>query len=336
VSGSAALGAAGEPRDGRAAWPLLSVATPTRNRPELLERALHSVVRAFAPVAGQVEVTVSDGSDDDAAGRVAERFAADWPGGHEYVWNRPALPMTENINRSVALGTGEWVLQLHDDDYLLPGVGAGLLDALRGAGDGERVLLFGVEVVDQHGVRRRGQTFRRERYLEPQQALRHLLRNSSFVRMPACVVRRSAFEEVGLFDTAIEGPCDTEMWVRLFSRYGVRCLPLTTCAYTVHQGAATNGMWTPGTIEVMREIFDRAVALGAAPERSIRRWQADFFHQFILAGAYRRLRARQRAQAREVLRLFDLPYVRQLPASPKWLPVRAAFVAATAGPRGRS
>jgi glycosyltransferase involved in cell wall biosynthesis len=336
VSGSGALGGAGVPGDEQAARPLLSIATPTRNRPELLERALGSVVRALAPVAGQVEVTVSDGSDDEAGGRVVERFAADWPGRHAYVRNRPALPLTENINRSIELGTGDWVLQLHDDDYLLPGVGAGLLDALRGAGDGERALLFGVEIVDQHGVRRREQSFRHEQYLEPEQALRHLLRNSSFVRMPACVVRRSAFAEVGPFDTAIGGPCDTEMWVRLFSRYGVRCLPLTTCAYTIHQGAATNGMWNPGTIEVMREIFDRAVALGAAPERSIRRWQADFFHQFILAGAYRRLRARQRAQAREVLRLFDLPDVRRLPASPKWLPVRAAFVAATAGPRGRS
>ncbi|HYZ02872.1 MAG TPA: hypothetical protein VFA92_15365, partial [Candidatus Binatia bacterium] len=36
-----------------------------------------------------------------------------------------------------------------------------------------------------------------------------------------------------------------------------------------------------------------------APEPAIRRWQADFYYQFILAGAYRRLRARQRAQARE-------------------------------------
>jgi glycosyltransferase involved in cell wall biosynthesis len=336
VSGSGALGGPRQPGDGETARPLLSIATPTRNRPELLERALGSVVRALAPGAGQVEVTVSDGSDDEATARVVERFAADWPGRHEYVWNQPALPLTENINRAVGLGTGEWVLQLHDDDYLLPEVGAGLLDALRRAGDGERVMLFGVEVVDQHGVRRREQSFRHEHYLEPEQALRHLLRNSSFVRMPACVVRRSAFEQVGLFDPALGGPCDTDMWVRLFSRYGVRCLPLTTCAYTIHQGAATTGMWNPGTIEVMREIFDRAVALGAAPERSIRRWQADFFHQFILAGAYRRLRARQRTQAREVLRLFDLPDVRNLPTSPKWLPVRAAFVAATAGPRGRS
>jgi GT2 family glycosyltransferase len=323
-------------QENHVARPVLSIAVPTRNRPELLERSLDSVLRAAASVAGQVEVTVSDGSTDEASGRVVERFAANWPGEHRYVWNRPALSMVENINRAIELGTGEWVLQLHDDDYLLPGAGPVMLEAVRRAADSEHVLLFGVEIVDEHAVKLREQTFRHEQYLKPAEAIRRLLRNSSFVRQPVLLVRRSAFEQVGMFDPTVGGPCDTDMWVRLFSRFGVRCLPRSTAAYTIHQGAATTGMWNPGTITVMREIFDRAVALGAAPERSIRRWQTDFFHQFILAGAWRRLRARNRAEAREVLRLFDLPEVRDLGTSPKWLPVRAAFVAATAGPRGRS
>ena len=51
---------------------------PTRNRPELLERALGSALEATAAVAGQVEVTVSDGSDDDASGQVS---GGCWPTG---------------------------------------------------------------------------------------------------------------------------------------------------------------------------------------------------------------------------------------------------------------
>jgi glycosyltransferase involved in cell wall biosynthesis len=312
------------------------VAVPTRNRPELLERSLASVLGAAPPVAEQVEVTVSDGSTDDTTGRLVERLLAGWPGGHRYVWNQPALSMVENINRATGLGTGEWVLQLHDDDYLLPGGIDAMVAAIHRTDPREHVLLFGVEIVDVEGRKLRKQTFRRERYLEPEPALRRLLRNSSFVRQPAILVRRTAFEEVGLFDTSVGGSCDTEMSVRLFSRYGVRLLPRTTSAYTIHEAAATSSKWHPGTIQVQREVFDRAVALGAAPEPSIRRWQADWFHQFILAGVYRRLRARNRAEAREVLRLFDLPEVRALGTSPKWLPVRAAFTAATLGSRGRS
>jgi GT2 family glycosyltransferase len=225
------------------------------------------------------------------------------------------------------------VMQLDDDDYLLPGAGAAMLDAIRRAGPDEAVLLFGVQIVDRDGVRRREQRFRRERYLPPRRALRRLLRNSSFVREPTAVVRRTALEREGLFDTTVGDAADTDMWVRLFSRYGVRCLPSATCAYTIHEAAATTGQWNPGTIGLIETIFDRAVARGVVPERAVRRWQADFYYQFILAGAYRRLRVRRRAEAREVLRLFDLPEVRSLGVSPKWLPVRAAFAAATAGAR---
>jgi glycosyltransferase involved in cell wall biosynthesis len=313
------------------AQPVLSITMPTRNRPELLERALRSVVRAVAPVRGQVEVAVSDGSDDDASGRVVHRLLAGWPGGYRYVWNRPALHLVDNMNRAVQLSTGQWVMQLDDDDYLLAGAGEAMLEAVRRAGPGEAVLLFGVEIVDRAGVRRREQRFRREQYLAPERALRRLLRNSSFVREPAAVVRRAALEQEGLFDTTVGDATDTDMWVRLFSRYGVRCLPQATCAYTIHEAAATTGMWNPGTIRANAEIFDRAVARGVLPEPTIRRWQADWYHQFILAGAYRRLRRGRRAEAREVLRLFDLPEVRRLGVSPRWLPVRVAFTAATAG-----
>ena len=195
---------------------------------------------------------------------MVERVLTDWPTGYRYVWNRPALSLVENMNRAVELSTGEWVMQL-DDDYLLPGAGVAMLDAIRRASPGESVLLFGVHIVDIDGVRRREQTFRRERYLEPREALRRLLRNSSFVREPAAVVRRAAMEQEGLFDTTVGGATETDMWVRLFSRYGARCLPQATGAYTIHEAAATTGMWNPGTIRVNGEIFDRASPGASCP-----------------------------------------------------------------------
>jgi glycosyltransferase involved in cell wall biosynthesis len=313
------------------AAPLLSIAMPTRNRAQLFERALGSVIAAATAVADDIEVTVSDGSDDDATGQVVERLLADWPGGYRYVHNRPMLPLVDNMNRAAELASGAWVMQLDDDDYLLPGAGAAMLDAIRRVGPDEQVLLFGAQIVDADGVVQREQGFRRERYLEPRLALRQLLRNSSFVREPMVVVRRSALEREGRFDPTVGNVTDTDMWVRLFSRYGVRCLDRSTCAYTIHQAAATSGMWTPDTIRALTQVFDHAVTADVVSERAVRRWQAAFFHQFILAGAYRRLRVRRRAEAREVLRLFDLPEVRHLGIAPKWLPVRAAFTAVTIG-----
>ena len=220
---------------------------PTRNRPELLERAIGSVIEAAGPVARQVEVAVSDGSSDDASGQVVARLLADWPGGYRYVWNRPALDLPGNMNRATSLAAGQWILQLHDDDLLRLGAGRAVLDAAARAGPEERVLLFGVDVVTMDGAVRRTQTFRRERYLPPGEAMQRVLRNSSFVRLPAAVVHRTAFAEEGGFEATLGAACDTDMWMRLFSRYGVRCVPHTTCAYTVHEAATTTGMWNQET-----------------------------------------------------------------------------------------
>jgi glycosyltransferase involved in cell wall biosynthesis len=305
---------------------------PTRNRPELLERALRSVVTAMGPVAADVEVTVSDGSDDDASGKVVARVMDGWPGGCRYVWNRPALTLVENMNRAAELATGEWTQQLDDDDLMLPGAGQAMVDTLRFAPAREQVIVFGAHIVDRAGNVRRTQSFDAEVYLSPSQALERLLRNSSFVREPMVVVRRAALEAEGRFDTSVGDATDTDMWVRLFSRHGARCMPIETCAYTIHEAAATTGMWNPGTIEALDTVFGRAVASGVVPERKVRRWEADFMHQFILAGAYRRLRVRRTAEARDVLRLFQLPAVRALGPSPKWLAVRVAFRAATTLP----
>jgi hypothetical protein len=308
---------------------------PTKDRPQLLSRALASIAKAVGPEGDRIELTVSDGSADEASAQVVDQFLASWAGSHRYVHNRPPLPLVDNMNRAIELASGDWVMQLDDDDYLLPGAGEAMLEAITGARPEEAVLLFGVDIVNADGVRSRSQIFRRQQYLEPAQALERLLRNSSFVREPAVLIRRTALEREGLFDRRVGGATDTDMWVRLFARYGVRSIPSTTCAYTIHEAAATTGMWNPDVIASLGEIFDRAAATGVVPEATLRRWQADFLHQFILAGAYRRLRVRRRTEAGQVLRLFKLPEVRALGVSRKWWPVRVAFMAATAGTSSR-
>jgi glycosyltransferase involved in cell wall biosynthesis len=318
-----------------ASRPLMSITMPTKDRPHLLSRALASVGRGAGPEAAHVELTVSDGSVDDASAQAVELFLASWAGRHRYVHNRPPLPLVDNMNRAIELASGTWIMQLGDDDHMLPGAVGTMLEAIGSARPEEAVLLFGVDIVNADGVRTRTQHFRREQYLEPAQALERLLSNSSFVREPAVVVRRTALEREGLFDPSVGGATDTDMWVKLFARYGVRCFPTTTCAYTIHQAAATTGMWNPDVVASIGEIFNRAVATNVVPEATVRRWQADFLHQFILAGAYRRLRIRRRSEASQVLRLFELPEVRVLGGSRKWWPVRVAFTAATAGAGSR-
>jgi glycosyltransferase involved in cell wall biosynthesis len=311
------------------ALPMLSICVPTFNRPERLANALRSIIAAGALIGGgagptttDVEIVVSDNSPDVTEG-VARDALRGWPGASRYVPNRPDIGMVANFNQCVSLASGRYVLLVHDDDSLLPGAIPAILAAIDGLRPDGPPLLFGVHVIDDVGGTRRRQEFSANTDLGPRAALRRVLSDSSFVRFPAIVVPRAAYEAAGPFDPAMSNAVDLDMWVRLFARHGLRCVPATISVYTVHAEASTASMFNRGSIETLMRIFERARATGLLPDAAIRRCQADFFHQFILGGAYRSLRAGDARAARDVMALFGDPQVKALGMSSHWLPIRA-------------
>jgi glycosyltransferase involved in cell wall biosynthesis len=291
-----------------------------------------SVLQDAVNIESAVEVCVSDNSGDDAT---AAAFESVTNGRQDlsqarYFRNNPPVDAVANFNRCIELAAGRWILILHDDDYLLSGGLKAILRAVSEAAAHEQVLLFGVDVVHEDGRRWRRQTFGRRRYLTPTKALLRVLSNSSFVRFPAIVVRKDAYAEAGLFQP-IGGPTDVEMWTRLFSRFGVVCVPATTCAYVLHAAAATERAFTGETIAILSKVFESARTTGLLDESTLRRCRTDFFHQFILAGAFRRLRRGDRKGAGNMLALFDTPQLHRLPGSPRWAAVRFAMRALTYG-----
>ncbi len=305
----------------------LSICVPAYNRPALLEQTLTSVMAAGARLATEIELLISDDSTSEDVGEVVARVLERWPGRMRYVRNQPAYGLVGNFNRCVELATGRWVLVLHDDDFLARTGVARILQAIDEVGERERAILFGVEIVNDQGRRLRRQIpIAVSAYLAPPAALERLVTRSSFVRFPAIVVRRDAYTQVGPFDSLLGNPTDLDMWIRIFARYGVRCVPDVVSAYRVHDEALSTEMFEPATVETLMAIFDRAAWIGALPDKVVRRRQADWFHQFILAGAFRRLRGGAPARAKEVMALFRLPRVRALGVSWRWLPVRIGLV----------
>lgn len=307
--------------------PLLSISIPTYNRPEMLTRALRSVTTTPVALQPHTELIVSDNSTDKRSEFVYTQWTSEWQGPTTYRRNLDSPGMVGNFNRCIETASGRFVLILHDDDYLRPGAVSDLHAALSATSD-ERALLFGVCVVDNSGRKLRSQTYRSRRHLPPAAAVRRVLRHSSFVRFPAIVVRRDAYLEAGGFDAYFGGQTDFDMWTRLFARHGVQCEPSVTACYVVHEEGDTSGVFVAETLERVNHVFRWAKEQRLLPVETIRRCKADWLHQFILGGTYRRLRARDTAGAREVLRLFDHPIVRAAGRSPRWLAVRVAFQAA--------
>jgi len=302
----------------------LSICIPTYERPDLLARALASVIGGSEGIAEEIEIIVSDDSRSEESSMLCERVFGTWVGRARYVQNRPGLGMVANFNRCVAEATGRYILILHDDDYLLRG-GLRSIVAATLKKDQHPVLLFGVHVVDDTGKTMRRQIFAREQFLSADVAIRNVLSNSSYVRFPGVVAAADAYHAVGPFEIDLGGATDFEMWLRLFARYGVMCLPEATSAYSVHPEAHTAGTFHAGTIATLARIFERVVARGLLPAAVVRRCEADFFAQFILGGVYRQIRVGNMIQAREVMALADLPSVSALGPSRRWRPVQMAL-----------
>ena len=184
----------------------------------------------------------------------------------------------------------------------------------------DQVLLFGVDAVDGAGRIRRTQRFRTDTRLLPGEALQRLLAGG-FAWFPGVVISREAVIEAGMFDERFGNMIDLELWVRLFARHGVRCLPAVVTAYSVHRESATQTMpYDAGAIATVVEIFDRARATGVLPDREIDRCQLAFLDRLILGGAYLRLQAGDARGARSVLALYDVPEVRALGSSTSLAP----------------
>lgn len=298
----------------------LSICIPAYNRPQWLKRALKSIITQ--DLIGEIEIIVTDDSSNNQCHQVINEVLENWLGQWHYVANQPRLGMTENWNHSIKLALGEYVLVLHDDDFLLANSLNVILETIEQNRNQYSVFLFGVNVVDEQERVLKQQTFKDSQYLPPKQALIRLLSNSSFVRFPAIVFQRQVFQEVGYFNPVWGEPTDLDMWIRLFSRYDVLCLPDVTCAYTVHSQALTMGVFNEKTIRTLLEIFANVDVLS---KDELEDCKATFFHQFILAGAFRKLRRGQLTEFAQVMQLFELPELQSLKCPTKWFVLRWGF-----------
>ncbi|MEP1001671.1 glycosyltransferase [Leptolyngbya sp. SLC-A1] len=301
--------------------PLLSACIPAYNRPKWFERTLRSIMTLPLAEQQHLEIIVSDDSTISDCQKIFETCMDEWQGPRQYVTNSPSLGMAGNWNNCVRIATGEFVLILHDDDYLEPDGASKILDALRENGQ-YKALLFGVNVVTPQERIKKRQRFRQKHYLEREEALKQILFNSSFVRFPGIVLWREVFEQVGYFDETVGGIADIHLWVRIFNACGVLCFPMTTANYTIHPEALTMDMFNEHIVHNLVNLFDWVEDREWLDSKTLEYCRTNYFHQFILAGSIRYIRLRQYKQASSILNLFDSLQIQPSMTIFRWKSVR--------------
>ncbi|HVE77047.1 MAG TPA: glycosyltransferase [Actinomycetota bacterium] len=215
--------------------PSVSVVIPTRDRPELLQRTLESLLGIIYP-SELVEVIVSDNSPQKAAQEVVKSFASVAPFRVLYL-GEPEAGANRNRNRALREVTGDLVW-LFDDDRLarsnvLETLVAALvedadLDAVAGGArtmrDGESWRGMCAECLD---------SFKSNLYPAPdaKSHMRALEAGNTLVRV-------GAFADHGVFEPKLSGPGDESEWFIRAGRGGAK--------FALIQGAWVWHLVTPG------------------------------------------------------------------------------------------
>ena len=183
---------------------MISVITTVRNGEKNLQRAINSVASQNI---SNLEYIIVDGASTDGTIDIicanSEKVS--------YWKSEKDDGISDGLNKGVALSTGQFIALVHADDWLSPGQIRRGIESLEAA---EADFVFG-DLIYYRGEtvshRIRGDARYRAR-------LAHIMPD---INHPTVIVRRSAYEIAGLFNTDYKYAMDYELFLRL-EQFGMK------------------------------------------------------------------------------------------------------------------
>ncbi|MEW5976940.1 MAG: glycosyltransferase family 2 protein [Acidobacteriota bacterium] len=184
----------------------VSVVIPNYNHTRFLRNAIRSVLdqthHAF-------EIIVTDDGSTDNCREVVAAFADQV----RYIW-QDNRGLAEARNTGIRAAEGEWIALLDADDEWRPRFLERMVTLAQESG--ASVAYCSAQAVDESGrelpQRFGGAVLRPER-------IRHTLLRANFIIPSTTLLRRSAIDEVGLFDQSLRSCEDWDLWLRLLPKH---------------------------------------------------------------------------------------------------------------------
>ncbi len=289
-------GSSREPGGGResaAPDPLVTVLVPTYNRAPLLGAALRSILdQTFTDFE---VIVVDDGSTDNTG----ETIAALRDARVRYLYQLH-VGISAALNAGLRAGRGRYVARLDSDDLWLPAMLATLVPLLEQRPEVGVVYGQG-QAIDDHG-QRLPQVQGTAGYFAGE-SLRSLVWDDCTCNV-ALLARHACFERVGLYDEALTGNEDWDMWLRVARHYEFAFVPQVLAYVRWHEGNFT-GFGSPHFAEVLNTRTAPLDKLFDAPNLppAVRALRSAAYTNVYLFRGQRWLHAQDFARARDEFRL---------------------------------
>lgn len=183
--------------------PQVTIAVPSYNQGQYLDRALNSIFNQDIPL----EVFVLDGGSSDSTPEVIQLWADRLSGWRSHPDNGQAA----SINEGIAQGQASYVCWLNSDDWFLPGALKRMIKTLEDFPEVPAVYGRAWNYIENKECYR-------PIWVEPFQEKRLALR--CIISQPATLIRRSAWESVQGVNEQLHMAMDYDLWWRLFKTIG--------------------------------------------------------------------------------------------------------------------
>ncbi|WP_157935472.1 glycosyltransferase family 2 protein [Kyrpidia spormannii] len=203
--------------------PLISVVVPVYNHERYIFECVDSaLMQEGAP---PFEVVVVDDGSTDRTPRILQTF-----GPRIQVIRQPRSGAATALNRGFAAARAPYVCWLSSDDRFEPGKLAAQWQYVTRR-PCTALCYTSFHVIDGHGVR---QYTVDSPWDSDRNRLYATLLEGCFINGSTTIVRKDAFFQVGGFDPALVQGHDYDLWLRLFERYEVGCIPEPLLSYRWH------------------------------------------------------------------------------------------------------
>jgi glycosyltransferase involved in cell wall biosynthesis len=215
-----------ETMPGGAAWPRVSVVTPSYNQGQFIEQTIRSVLLQGYP---NLEYIVIDGGSTDASVEVIRKYER-----HLAYWvSERDRGQSHAINKGFARATGEIMCWLNSDDFYLPGTLRAVAETLANGAGAYAVVGHCVQVYADGSPPTVG--------VGKFEGLTRLLEfwKGYHMHQPSIFWRREVFERVGPLDERQHYIMDFDYWVRVARHFEFKNLDRELSCATYHEDAKT-------------------------------------------------------------------------------------------------
>lgn len=223
---------------------MISVIVPTYNRSQWLPQAIASVLHQTCT---DFEIIiVDDGSTDSTKEAVTNLQCSKV----RYIRHETNRGSAASRNTGIGAAKGEFIAFLDDDDEWLPEKLKKQLDKFRTVEEAVGIVYTGSSIVSA----RTGETIHTFTSHSPEHKDVDFLRAITFATSVP-LIRKYCFDDVGLFDEALPGAQDKDMWIRLARRYKFDYIPETLVKRYVHGEQITSDL--KAKIEAKEKIYSK-------------------------------------------------------------------------------